>query len=34
MHTALVARIMSDPSIYEILTIDQLASRVAQALVS
>jgi UDP-3-O-acyl-N-acetylglucosamine deacetylase len=27
MHTALVARIMSDPSIYEILTFDQLASR-------
>jgi UDP-3-O-[3-hydroxymyristoyl] N-acetylglucosamine deacetylase len=34
MHTALVARIMSDPSLYEILTFDQLASRVAQALVS
>ena len=34
MHTALVARIMSDPSIYEILTFDQLASRVTQALVS
>ncbi len=34
MHTALVARIMSDPSIYEILTFDQLASRVAEALVS
>ena len=34
MHAALVARIMSDPSIYEILTFDQLASRVAEALVS
>ena len=34
MHTALVARIMSDPSLYEILTFDQVASRVAQALVS
>ena len=34
MHTALVARIMSDPSLYEILTFDQLASRVVQALVS
>jgi UDP-3-O-[3-hydroxymyristoyl] N-acetylglucosamine deacetylase len=34
MHAALVARIMSDPTLYEILTFDQLASRVAQALVS
>ena len=34
MHAALVARIMSDASIYEILTFDQLASRVTQALVS
>jgi UDP-3-O-[3-hydroxymyristoyl] N-acetylglucosamine deacetylase len=34
MHAALVARIMSDPGLYEILTFDQLASRVAQALVS
>ena len=34
MHAALVARIMSDSSLYEILTFDQLASRVAQALVS
>ena len=34
MHAALVARIMQDPSLYEILTFDQLASRVAQALVS
>jgi len=34
MHTALVARIMSDASLYEILTFDQLASRVTQALVS
>ena len=34
MHTALVARIMSDPSLYEILSFDQLASRVVHALVS
>jgi UDP-3-O-[3-hydroxymyristoyl] N-acetylglucosamine deacetylase len=34
MHAALVSRIMSDPSLYEILTFDQLASRVTQALVS
>ena len=34
MHWALVARIMSDPSLYEIITFDQLASRVAQALVT
>ncbi|MBI3681584.1 MAG: UDP-3-O-acyl-N-acetylglucosamine deacetylase [Acidobacteria bacterium] len=34
MHTALVARIMSDPSLYELITFDQLATRVAHALVS
>jgi UDP-3-O-[3-hydroxymyristoyl] N-acetylglucosamine deacetylase len=34
MHVALVARIMSDPTLYEILSFDQLASRVAGALVS
>jgi UDP-3-O-[3-hydroxymyristoyl] N-acetylglucosamine deacetylase len=34
MHAALVARIMSDASLYEILTFDQLAARVTQALVS
>jgi UDP-3-O-[3-hydroxymyristoyl] N-acetylglucosamine deacetylase len=34
MHAALVARIMSDPGLYEILTFDQLAARVTQALVS
>ena len=34
MHAALVKSIMSDPSLYEILTFDQLASRVTQALVS
>ena len=34
MHAALVARIMSDQSLYEILTFDELASRVTQALVS
>jgi hypothetical protein len=34
MHTQLVARIMSDPSLYEIITFDQLATRVAHALMS
>ena len=34
MHAALVHRIMSDPSLYEVLTFDALASRVAHALVS
>ncbi len=34
MHVALVAKIMSDPSLYEILTFDQLAGRVAEVLVS
>ena len=34
MHTALVSKIMSDPSLYEILTFDQLTSRVVHALVS
>jgi UDP-3-O-[3-hydroxymyristoyl] N-acetylglucosamine deacetylase len=34
MHTALVAKIMSDPSLYDIVTFDQLASRVAEALVA
>ena len=34
MHTALVARVMSDPTLYEILSFDQLASRVVHALVS
>jgi UDP-3-O-[3-hydroxymyristoyl] N-acetylglucosamine deacetylase len=34
MHAALVKTIMSDPSLYEILTFDQLATRVAEALVS
>ncbi len=34
MHTALVTRIMSDPTLYEILTFDRLATRVAHALVS
>jgi UDP-3-O-[3-hydroxymyristoyl] N-acetylglucosamine deacetylase len=34
MHTALVAKIMSDPSLYDIVTFDQLADRVAEALVS
>lgn len=34
MHAALVSRIMSDSSLYEMLTFDQLASRVVAALVS
>lgn len=34
MHTAIVAKIMSDPSLYEILSFDQLTSRVVHALVS
>ena len=34
MHFALVSRIMSDPTLYEIISFDQLASRVAHALVS
>jgi UDP-3-O-[3-hydroxymyristoyl] N-acetylglucosamine deacetylase len=29
MHVAVVARIMSDPSLYEILTYDQIESRMA-----
>jgi UDP-3-O-[3-hydroxymyristoyl] N-acetylglucosamine deacetylase len=33
MHAALVARVMSDPTLYEILTFDQLATRVAASLV-
>ena len=32
MHAALVSRIMLDPSLYEILTFDQLASRVVRTL--
>ena len=34
MHTALVAKIMSDPSLYEVLTFDQLATRVTASLIS
>src|SRR5579863_3845530 len=34
MHAQVVSRIMSDPSLYEIITFDQLATRVAHALVS
>ncbi len=34
MHTALVARIMSDPSLYEILSFDQLATASPTRLVS
>ena len=33
MHTALVAKIMSDPSLYEIVTFDQLAAQVTESLV-
>src|SRR5260370_7627414 len=33
MHTAMVAKIMSDASLYDIVTFDQLATRVAEALV-
>ncbi len=33
MHAALVARIMSDASLYEIMTFDQLATRVTHAVV-
>jgi UDP-3-O-[3-hydroxymyristoyl] N-acetylglucosamine deacetylase len=34
MHFALVNRIMQDPTLYELLSFDQLATRVAHALVS
>ena len=34
MHTALVAKIMSDPSLYEIVTFDEVASRVAEAVLA
>jgi UDP-3-O-[3-hydroxymyristoyl] N-acetylglucosamine deacetylase len=34
MHIALVKKIMSDPSIYEIVTFDELASRVAEAVLA
>lgn len=34
MHAALVAKIMSDSSLYEVLSFDQLATRVVHALVS
>jgi len=34
MHTALVAKIMSDPSLYEIVTFDELASRVAESILA
>lgn len=34
MHTALVKKIMSDSSLYDLVTFDQLASRVAESLVS
>jgi UDP-3-O-[3-hydroxymyristoyl] N-acetylglucosamine deacetylase len=34
MHAALVSKIMSDPDLYEVLSFDQLASRVVDALVS
>lgn len=34
MHTQLVARIMSDPSLYELVTYDQIANRAAAAVVA
>jgi UDP-3-O-[3-hydroxymyristoyl] N-acetylglucosamine deacetylase len=34
MHAALVSRIMADSSLYEVLTFDQLATRMSGALVS
>jgi len=34
MHVALVARIMSDPSLYEVITLDQLANRVAAQVIA
>lgn len=34
MHAALVSKIMSDPTLYEVLSFDQLASRVVDSLVS
>ena len=34
MHFALVSKIMQDPSLYEIITFDQMAARVSHALVS
>jgi UDP-3-O-[3-hydroxymyristoyl] N-acetylglucosamine deacetylase len=34
MHVALVARIMSDPSLYEVITLDQLAARVTASVVA
>ena len=34
MHTALVAKIMSDPSLYEMVTFDELASRVTEAVLA
>jgi UDP-3-O-[3-hydroxymyristoyl] N-acetylglucosamine deacetylase len=32
MHAALVSKIMSDPSLYEVVTFDQLAARVTESL--
>lgn len=34
MHAALVAKIMSDPSLYDVVTFDQLAARVTESLVA
>jgi UDP-3-O-[3-hydroxymyristoyl] N-acetylglucosamine deacetylase len=34
MHTALVAKIMSDPSLYDLVTVDQMASQMAESLVT
>ena len=34
LHAALVKKIMSDPSLYEIVTFDDVASRVAEAVLA
>jgi UDP-3-O-[3-hydroxymyristoyl] N-acetylglucosamine deacetylase len=34
LHTSLVAKIMSDPTLYEIVTFDEVASRVAEAVLA
>ena len=34
MHVALVSKIMSDPTLYEVINFDQLVDRVSHALVS
>jgi len=34
LHTALVAKVMSDPSLYEVVTFDDVAFRVAEAVLA